>query len=784
MAHSTSSSNDKEWISPLKDYVSKKTAKKIKNMGKKKFSNLRKSRAKNILRKSIKKRIARKKETAKRKKKKEAASYRTKVKRGAYSKASQKRMQQPLSAKSLNYVPELKKTAKKKLSFKETIHGLSGKKAKSTLRANASEWGTHNVSKWVPESLRGIRSRMKTLSKKIVPTGRKKTRRRRGMVSLGIDPSRMRKFSGLHKYLTVPSNGIDMFRTAANLSIRDLNRLRLTDYKTFMTLDPRSLNPNVQRYFRTFYENARPGYAIPFTSNIGAERARLMLEKGITKEQAKSIKKSLYADQNPDLYGVDDWEHAAAMDASRKVPNKSNEHSRKINRKLLNVEERLYKLKQRLLMLRNKNRFSMKDRLLNNLFIVRKDGERTSGKEARWIVGDDGKTYYGLTNLDRGISKPLPEHLEIVTAREYGAYVDKDIAEVIKEINNLKQRRKELFSEYREIFPEGARNFGPYLRNRYDEMREIPYQERTQQQRDEKDRLLKQMIKHGVSLPSTDSDSSFDHYEGHLGLGNEEIISKKYADRGGPHSGYIGPARKHGPPGRYRPMGYSEKRADRSKYFSRIANEKSQAASKMAAISAQRALYLANQSARNRERTLNAFTGNNIRGLTKLQSMYRRNKQMSRYNDLRRSKAATRIQALQRARPSRKLFKDKKYYEKILPNGKGIYRRGVLVRCIDPDNSQYQKYGYIKSALFIDEIMGDEEYVVHFMGSRFGDYRLRKSQFVPVFQFDSTSIPEAEWIISLPESEATPPSPAPSFSSDDEAFRYPDIDSGDSDDPF
>ena len=57
------------------------------------------------------------------------------------------------------------------------------------------------------------------------------------------------------------------------------------------------------------------------------------------------------------------------------------------------------------------------------------------------------------------------------------------------------------------------------------------------------------------------------------------------------------------------------------------ANEKSQIASKMAAISAQRALDLANQSARNRERTINAFTGNNIPGLTKLQSIYRRNKQ-------------------------------------------------------------------------------------------------------------------------------------------------------------
>ena len=159
-----------------------------------------------------------------------------------------------------------------------------------------------------------------------------------------------------------------MFRTAANLTIRELNRLRLTDYKTFMTLDPRSLNPHVQRYFRNFYENASPGYAIPFTSRIGDERARLMLENpGMTKEEAKEIKKSLYADQNPDMYGVDDWEHAAFKDVSRKIPSHmfSQVFTKKIVRNLKNVEEALYELKQRLLMLRNKNRFTMRDRLLN-----------------------------------------------------------------------------------------------------------------------------------------------------------------------------------------------------------------------------------------------------------------------------------------------------------------------------------------------------------------------------------------------------------------------------------
>ena len=314
------------------------------------------------IKKAARKRATRKKEVAKRKKKKEKASWRTKVKSGAYSKASQKRRRQPLKAESLDYVPKSKKTSKKKLSFKEKVQQLSGKKAKSTLRANASEWDTHNASKWVPESLRGIGNRIQTLSRKIVPTGRKKTRRR-GVVSLEKDPSRMNKLSGLHSYL----RRIPMFRTAANLTIRELNRLRLTDYKTFMTLDPRSLNPHVQRYFRNFYENASPGYAIPFTSRIGDERARLMLENpGMTKKEAKEIKKSLHEDQNPDMYGVDDWEHVSFMNASRKKQKEDHPENFANHRgRLYDIDKNIVKLKRLIKIDRDRQRYSMRARMLN-----------------------------------------------------------------------------------------------------------------------------------------------------------------------------------------------------------------------------------------------------------------------------------------------------------------------------------------------------------------------------------------------------------------------------------
>ena len=169
----------------------------------------------------------------------------------------------------------------------------------------------------------------------------------------------------------------------------------------------------------------------------------------------------------------------------------------------------------------------------------------------------------------------------------------------------------------------------------------------------------------------------------------------------------------------------------------------------MAAISAQRALDLANETARNRERTMNAFTGNNVRALTKLQSMYRRNKEMSRYKDLRRNRAATRIQALQRARSFRKGFKDRKYYERFLSTGKGIYKRGLLVRCIDPNNTQFGKYGHIERVASLELITEDvdELYDVMFIGAN--SFRMRRNQIRPVFLFDSTSIPEDDFIASM-----------------------------------
>ena len=142
--------------------------------------------------------------------------------------------------------------------------------------------------------------------------------------------------------------------------------------------------------------------------------------------------------------------------------------------------------------------------------------------------------------------------------------------------------------EIRKGNPNLKGNVGPYLRNRYYEMREIPYKERTQQQRNEKNRLIQEMIHHGISLPSSDSDSSFDGIDGNwLGYhtAQEFIKNKIYSNRARKSDlgdEYINdyPTRKSAVLSRYRDMGYSEKRASRGKYFSRIANEKSQAASK------------------------------------------------------------------------------------------------------------------------------------------------------------------------------------------------------------
>lgn len=85
-------------------------------------------------------------------------------------------------------------------------------------------------------------------------------------------------------------------------------------------------------------------------------------------------------------------------------------------------------------------------------------------------------------------------------------------------------------------------------------------------------------------------------------------------------------------------------------------------------------------------------------------------------------RTTTRIPVLQRGKTLRKSFKDKKYYQTILETGKCIYKKGVLVRCIDRNNTQYKKYGHICSVLNIGYITEDtyEEYIVHFIGSDYG----------------------------------------------------------------
>ena len=122
--------------------------------------------------------------------------------------------------------------------------------------------------------------------------------------------------------------------------------------------------------------------------------------------------------------------------------------------------------------------------------------------------------------------------------------------------------------------------------------------------------------------------------------------------------------------------------------------------------------------------------------------------------------AATRIQALQRGIRNRPLKKNKKYYV----NHTNIYKRGVLVICIDPDNNNYRKYGYI-----INNKNAPYRYSVEFLGSKHGVYSMTQYQITPVFLFESTSIPKKEWMISLPDSDSLegkyePESPDPSFS--------------------
>ncbi len=805
-------SSSMEWNKKVGAYLSKRISKKINKRNSKSLERLKKTAAKNLLRKTAKRKVKRIRKT---KKKKKAASWRIGAKMGKISKAAKKRMTQKLKSTVNAFIPKFKKTQKKKLSFKETVRELSGKKK---LKASSKSWKPSGSKKikassksWAPS---GAKSKAKATSRK--PTGtkskkapltgkkkkKKKTRKRndlsrRGMMYLEDDPDRMmdslREPGGasgpsFHSMFPYGTQGFDgkylpytnakktksLFGLASHLTIKDLNKLRLTDWKTFKSLDPRSLNPYVQRYFRQFYENSRPGYAIPFTSKIGKARESIKDRyPRMSKAELKEIKKSLYADQNPDRDGVDDWEHAAFMDVSRKTPGIHPWNKRLAKKELIHINKKIKKNKKILTRYRMMQRETMQDRLLKRNVVGRKDGRTLRGADLRWRLDDDGRVFKYTT---RGTDySDLPDHLEVQSSIAADEFKDQKIQMVTGALRELKERKRELMQEIRSANPGVGVNFAPYLRNRYDEMREIPYQERTEQQRDEKDRLLKQMIKHGVSLPSSDSMSSYEGYEGVLGQDDPIIKHKSYADR----KGYVGvgPARKHGVPGRYRPMGYSEKTADRSKYFSRIAQEKANEALRMATIYSQQAEDLANDAERSLANTMNTFMNRGtaqqrdsaVNALTRLQSMQRGKTPRKTFLTTRRSKAATIIQALQRARASRKLLKDKKYYEKILPTGKGIYKRGVLVRCIDPDNTQYQRYGYIKYALVMDDITEytDEEYIVYFIGSEYGDYRLRRSQIVPVFQFDSTSIPEADWIISLPVSDA-PVGHESSFSGDDD----------------
>ena len=787
-----SSNSSKEWNKKVDAYLSKRISKKIKDKGSKSLERIKKTAAKNLLRKTAKRKVKRIRKT---KKKKKAASWRIGTKMGKISKAAKKRMSQKFKSTAKSFIPKFKKLQTKKLSFKETIRGLKGK---SKLKSNVSSWKPSGSKKikvssksWKPS---GAKSKAKATSRK--PTGakskkaigkkkKKKTRKRndlsrRGMMYLEDDPERMmdslrepggasgpsfhsmfpygtQGFDGKYVPYTNPKKSKSLFGLASHLTIKDLNKLRLTDWKTFKSLDPRNLNPNVQKYFRTFYENSRPGYAIPFTSKIGKARENIKDRyPELSKIELKAIRKSLYADQNPDRYGVDDWEHAAFMDVSRKTPGIADIISKRpTQRELMDINIKIKKNKKKLARYRMMQRETMQDRLLKRNVVGRKDGKTLRGIDLRWHLDDDGRVFKYTT---RGTDySDLPYHLEVQSAIAVNEFKDKKIQIVTGALRELKERKRELMQEIRSANPGVGVNVAPYLRNRYDEMREIPYQERTQEQRDEKDRLLKQMIKHGVSLPSSDSMSSYEEYHGLLGEDDPIIKHKQYADRRMVFKDMV-PARKHGVSTRYRPMGYSEKRADRSKYFSRIAQEKANEALRMATIYSQQAENLANEAERSLANTMNTFMNRGtaqqrdrtVDALTRLQSMQRGKKPRKTFLKTKRSRAATRIQALQRARASRKLLKGKKYYEKILPTGKGIYKRGVLVRCIDDINTQYQRYGHIKYALVIDDITEDtdEEYIVHFIGSEYGDYRMRRSQIVPVFQFDSTSIPEADWMLS------------------------------------
>lgn len=794
---SDKSNSSMEWNRKMNEYISKRVSKKINKKNSKSLERLKKTTAKNLLRKTTKQKVKRIRKT---KKKKSIASWRTGVKIGKFSKAAKKRMTQKLKSTARTFIPKIKKTQKKKLSFKETIRGLKGE---SKLKASSNSWkpsGTKTKVKATFHKPTGAKSKKVTFTGKKKRTRKRNDLSRRGTMYLEDDTERMmdslrepggasgpsfhsmfpygtQDFDGKYLPYTDPKKTKSLFGLASHLTIKDLNRLRLSDWKTFKSLDPRSLNPHVQRYFRHFYKKSRPGYAIPFASKIVKEREKIKDKyPRMSKAELKKIKKSLYADQNPDKDGVDDWEHALFMDVSRKTPGIVDIRSKRpAQRELMDVNSKIKKKKKILARYRTMQRQTMQDRLLKRNVVGRKDGRPLRGADIHWLVDDDGRT---VTYTPRGRAySDLPDHLEIQTAIVADEFKDQKIKIVKGTIRELKDRKKELMEEIRSANPGVGVNFEPYLRNRYDEMREIPYQERTQQQRDEKDRLLKQMIKHGVSLPSSDSMSSYEEYYGALGEDDPVIKHKQYADRRMVFKDMV-PARKHGVPGRYREMGYSEKRANRSKYFSRIAQQKANEASRMAIIYSQQAEKLANHAEKTLANTMNTFTNRGtaqqrdrtINAITRLQSMKRGKTQRKKFLTTRRNKAATRIQALQRTRASKKLLKQKKYYKKVLPTGKGIYKRGVLVRCINPNSTLYQKYGHIKYAMVMRDITEDtdEEYIVNFMGSEYGEYRVKRSHIVPVFQIDSTSIPEADWIASLPDSDSSVIVTRSLSSSDDE----------------
>tara|TARA_X000000950_G_scaffold143572_1_gene177838 strand:- start:220 stop:2025 length:1806 start_codon:yes stop_codon:yes gene_type:complete len=553
-----------EYNKDLGTWISKRVSKKIKEAPSGTIKKLKKTRAKNIIRKTI---LEKTKRRLKKKKKRNQSEWRLSTKLGKFSRAAVKRMTQKLKPNSKSFVPKKNKLTRKKTSFKDKVKELKfGKKPKTGKKPKKATKSKLNAysSSWTPSKSRKYKKTEKPLGFKLEP--KKKTRKsRKGMVYLKDDPIRMNTslknndaFQSVFGYGYVDGNGnyipygnkTSLFGLANNLNIRDLNNLRLTGWKTFKTLDPRSLNPRVQRYFRTFYNNSLgPGFAIPFTSRIDAERAKIKEKNpNISNKELKLIRKSLYASQNPDNYGVDDWEHHVAMSTIKN----DNSHltqqyvpqAHDFYNKLKKINKKIRKIKNKLKRLKYAQGMRMKKRLLNK-------SKKVNRNDVRF---------------------------------------DKEISIYMNKLNSLLSKRKVLKDEAKhniEIVTKKSRKFEPYLKNRYYEMREIPYQDRTQEQRDEKDRLLKQMIQRNISLPSTDSLSSFDGYG--ESIYNPHIMQKRYTDRKSNNGDIAMCSRKNSLAPRYRHMGYSEKTANRSKYFSRIAQQKAIEASKMAKIYSEQA---------------------------------------------------------------------------------------------------------------------------------------------------------------------------------------------------